>query len=195
VTARPRLLVSIAAGLVVAVIAVLLIARSKDDAPEPLDIGSGGDLSQRLEDGQTFADADVYMFNRGDQPLTLDRVEVVARGPNIPSRFRFIVAGRHRTDDVLGGADLKCPPEFFKPASLRPLRGFVLHPRSTPEGEEGAVLITCFKAPPSPGHFEITHLRITYTSDSEQRTTTIPRVLAICTERRGKRCDPTPAET
>jgi hypothetical protein len=183
----------VGAGVLV-VVAVLLITRDGGNGSEPLDAGSGGDLSQRLEGGQTFADADVYMFNRSDAPLTLESVEVVARGPNIPSSFRFLVAGNDRTTDIQGGADLKCPPDFFKPESIEPVRGFVLAPRSTPEGKQGAVLITCFKGPPNPGHFNITDLRITYTSDGKQRTTTIPRVLAVCTAR-NQRCDATPADS
>lgn len=179
--------------LIVALVA-LWLALDGGEAPEPLDAGAAGDLSQRLELGQTFADADVYLFNRSEQPLTLERVEVIAKGPNVPKPFRLLVAGPGRTTDVQGGADLRCPPSFFKANSIGPVRGFTLQPRSTATGKEGAVLITCFEAPIDPGRFEVTHLRITYTSDGERRTTTIPRRLFVCSAANA-RCDPTPIQS
>jgi len=96
---------------------------------------------------------------------------------------------RHRL-----GADLRCPPTFFAPKSISPAGGFTLQPRSTATGKEGAVLITCFEAPIDPGRFEVTHLRITYTSDGERRTTTIPRRLFVCSAANA-RCDPTPIQS
>jgi hypothetical protein len=189
VTRRVRLLGLAGLLVLVAGAAVLVFGRPDGDGAEPLDAGSVGDLTQALEGGATFADADVVLYNRADSPLTLESVRVIADGPDVPASFRFLVAGPDRTDDIQGGADLQCPPSFFKPKSMGPVRGFTLQPRSTATGGEGAVLITCFKAPAESGRFRITGLRITYRHDGDRRTVTISRNLAVCVAP-DARCEP-----
>ena len=129
------------------------------------------------------------MYNRSDQPIELESAKVIARGPNVPTDFRFLVAGPNRTDDALGGVDHRCPPTYFKRASMKPLRGFVLQPDSTPTGKEGAVLIICFTVPPAPARFRITETSIAYVQDGDRRTVTFPNRFSMCAAK-DRKCDP-----
>jgi hypothetical protein len=115
------------------------------------------------------------------------RARVIAGGPNVPKDFRLILAGPNRGG--LGGTDHRCPPTLFRRASIKPLPGSVLQPATTPAGEDGAVLVICFTAPPAPARFHMTETSITYRHDGDEHTTTFPNVVDVCVAR-DARCDP-----
>jgi hypothetical protein len=185
---RPGLALAAVAVAVAAVVAAVLILRGPE--PQALDAHTAYDeLGTSREGGETVANGLVYMFNRSDKPIELEGAKVIAGGPNVPTDFRFLVAGLNGTTGVQGGAELRCPPTFFSRARMKPLRGFVLQPVSTPTGKRGAVLIICFTMPPAPSRFRITETSITYRQDGERRTLTCPNNFVLCAARGGK-CDP-----
>lgn len=185
---RPGLALAAAAVAIAAIVAAVLILRGPE--PQALDAHTSYDeLGGRREGGETIANGLIYMFNRSEKPIELESAKVIAGGPNVPTDFRFLVAGPNRTSDAQGGVDHHCPPAYFKRESMQPLRGFVLQPDSTPTGKQGAVLIICFTVPPAPSRFRITETSITYRQDGERRTLTFPNNFVLCAARGGK-CDP-----
>ena len=187
---RPGLALAGAAVAIAAIVAAGLILRGPE--PQALDAHTSYDeLATNREGGETIADGSIYMLNRSDKPIELESAKVIAVGPNVPTDFRFLVAGLDGTTGAQGGAELRCPPTFFSRARMKPLPGFVLPPASTPTGKRGAVLITCFTVPPAPSRFRITKTSITYRQDGERRTLTFPNSFALCAARGGK-CDPDP---
>lgn len=179
-----------AAAAAVAVIAAAGLIVLRGPEPPALDAHAAYDeFATKREGGETIANALVYMFNRSEKPIELEGAKVTAAGPNVPTDFRFLVAGPDRTDDAQGGVELRCPPRFFKRQSMRPLPGFVLAPDSTAAGKQGAVLITCFTVPPAPSRFRITETTVTYRQDGEQHTVRFPNRFLVCAAPDNK-CDP-----
>jgi hypothetical protein len=188
---RRSALVLTAAAVSVAAIALVIVLIVGGGSNEPaLDAHTSYDeLSTHRRGGETVANGLIYMTNRSKRPLTLESAKVLARGPNVPSDFRFLVAGPNRTTDAQGGVELRCPPTYFKRESMVPLKGFVLQPASTPDGKQGAVLIVCFTVPPAPARFRFTETSITYLQDGERHTVRFPNVFRVCAAKDGK-CDP-----
>jgi hypothetical protein len=188
VSARRRLTLAAAAGLLVVAVVLFLVLRHGEGDPA-LDASTSYDeLSTHKSGGETLANALVYLHNRSGKPITLQGASVKTTG-KAPREFRFLVAGPGRTDDVQGGVEEQCPPSFFTAQSIKPVSGFRLEPDATAAGRQGAVLITCFTVPDAPSRFRFTEMTVTYLQDGKRRTATFPNHFAVCSAPGGK-CDP-----
>ena len=108
---RPGLAPAAAAVAIAAIVAAVLILRGPE--PQALDARTAYDeLAGEREGGETIANGLIYMFNRSDKPIELEGAKVIAAGPNVPTDFRFLVAGLDGTTGAQGGAELRCPPTF-----------------------------------------------------------------------------------
>jgi len=185
---RRRRFALVLAVAVVAVAAVIVVLRGREAEPA-LDASTAYDqLSVRKSGGETVVNALVYLSNRSDKPIELQSASVKTAG-KAPSDFRFLVAGPARDGDAAGGMGPKCPPDYFKRPSIKPLTGFTLEPEQTAVGKQGAVLITCFTMPAAPSRFRFTEMTVRYRQDGELRSTTFPNHFALCAAPRHK-CDP-----
>ncbi len=165
----------------------MLVLRSGPDDPALEAHTAYDQFGTRREGGETVANGLVYLYNNSKQPIVLEAARNLATG-DIPDDFRFLVHARSAGDEFPGGIELQCPPSFFKKATMRPLNGFVLQPRSSESGKLGAVLITCFTVPPSPSRLHITKTRISYRQDGDPRSLTFTNDFAVCGAPKG-RCD------
>lgn len=181
---RGRLVLAAVVALVAAA-AVAFLVLGGDEPPALEAATSYDELGGREEPGATVANALTYMHNRGDEPIVLEGARIL--GSSVPP-VRFLVAGADRTDDVQGGVDAQCPPPYFKPGSVKALRGFSLPPDTTEKGKQGAVLIFCLTAPKAPARVRMAELELTYRQDGERRTLTIPNRFTICVDTRA-RCE------
>jgi hypothetical protein len=164
-----------------ALLAVLAIAVGlwwiaiRDAPPGPLanDISESIGIKRQPDEVWTYGLPLAY--NTGEKPAVLTRIWLVDPTPGLrvlttrvagPDRKRLYVA-----------SDPKWPSDGI--TDLRPVDGFQVAPRSTPDGDRGVELVFAVRAD-KPGRFVARAVGVDYTVDGDQHRLYLSYGLGVC---------------
>jgi hypothetical protein len=173
--------VSRRAALAIGLIAVALVAwlvhqSVRGPTPGPLandDIAEALGLQRRV--GVPFTYGLPVVFNSGDEPAVLTRIEPVQPTPGLRV-VRTRIGGSERK--FFAFASGRWPdPELF--TDLHPVPGFVVHPESVKGWERGVQLIFALRAD-EPGRYVFRAVAVEYRVGGDEHRAVLDIGLGVC---------------
>ncbi|CAN5501568.1 hypothetical protein BH10ACT11_BH10ACT11_01430 [soil metagenome] len=158
-------------------LAIFLIARGDDDAN--LLRGNGGNsVGLSTQPGKTFTFGVPRVYNRTGRPITLRSVELADATPGMKLIGAF-AAGPGKDRSAIQSLDRGLPPPASRKA-MQPIDGFVVAPKGTRDGRQGAELILELKVT-HPGLFRFEKIRVAYeTADGGTHEQLFAHELSAC---------------
>lgn len=180
---RPRagygrwIVAGIAVVVAVAVGVVLLFGGEADSPPRgPLGTESIVGMGVPQEIGRPFSIGLPVVYNRGDEPATIDRISLVEKSPGIEV-LETHVAGVDR--DILLNAftyDWPAPRDY---SDLHPPRGYVVPPERSEDGKRGVELVFVLEVD-GPGPHRFTGAQVDYSIGADAYRTVLWEGARIC---------------
>jgi hypothetical protein len=122
----------------------------------------------------------VVLDNRGPDPATIDRIELVEPSDNAQLAGVFAV-GADREVAATSEGEWPPPPSDFKPGSWRPARGTVVPPKASPEGRIGVELLLVLDIPRRE-RYSFRAVRIEYRVADRRYWIQVPYSLVVCAD-------------
>lgn len=160
--------------------AAALLLGGEDELPRgPLGTDDITGMSAPQQVGRPFSIGLPVVYNRGDEPATLEKVSLIEKTPGIEV-VEALANGVDRKF-LYNAVTYKWPaPRTY--TDLHPVRGYVVPPMATPEGDRGVELVFVLRVD-APGEQQFTGVHVDYRIGTTRYRTVLWQGARICAMR------------
>jgi hypothetical protein len=165
--------------VVVGLLAWLALHELRAPSQGPLGTPVAESLGIQRRVGETFAYGLPVVFNSGDEPAVLARIDLVDATPGLQVVATRMSGSERKFYSFASGRWLD--RELF--TDLHPVSGFVVHPTSVKGWERGAELIFALRAD-DPGRYVFKAVAIDYRVGGSEHRAVLDAGLGLCVTRK-----------